>query len=116
MKNGTMFGQLRKYKDKSFCEKYPYFYIYTPDGRELTYQIFAVGIVEDTAETYQIFYEDEEAFASYINHIKSVSRYQVDVEVTAQSQIVSLSTCTNVTDSERLVVHGVVVSEKAVGE
>ena len=29
MKNGSMFGQLRKYKNNAFCEEHPYFYIYT---------------------------------------------------------------------------------------
>ena len=41
MKNGSMFGRLRKYKSKSFCEENPYFYIYTPDGMEVKYQVFA---------------------------------------------------------------------------
>ena len=39
MYNGTMFNDLEKYKDEEFYRQYPYFYIYTPDGAEITYQI-----------------------------------------------------------------------------
>lgn len=116
MKNGSMFGQLRKYKNVDFCKANPYFYIYTPDGKELKYQIFAVGIVEDTAESYKSVYVDDNEFLQYINHIQSVSRYKSDVEVTAESKIVSLSTCTNVTETQRMLVHGVKISEKVIGE
>lgn len=111
MKNGSMFGRLRKYKSKSFCQENPYFYIYTPDGMEVKYQVFAAGIVKDSSDSYQKWYEDDADFESYINYIKSKSLYNTDVEVNADSQIVSLSTCTNVRDDERLLVHGVKISE-----
>lgn len=112
MKNGSMFGQLRKYKTKSFCDENPYFYIYTPDGKEMTYQVFSVCVVKDISRTYVKQYSDTEDFKGYIDYIRSISRYKVDVEVTGQSQIVSLSTCTNVEEDERLVVHGVKIQEK----
>lgn len=116
MKNGSMFGQLRKYKTADFCKENPYFYIYTPDGKEVKYQIFAVCIVEDTSESYQKVYANDEAYLNYLKYIQSIARYDVDVELTAQSQIVSLSTCTNVTETQRLLVHGVKISETVVQE
>lgn len=116
MKNGSMFGQLRKYKSFDFCKENPYFYIYTPDGKETTYQVFAVGIVEDTDVSYNKFFENNEEYLQYLKYLKSVSRYDTGVEVTEQSQIVSLSTCTNVTETQRLLVHGVKISETMVGE
>ena len=115
-KNGPMFGQLRKNKTKSFCEEHPYFYIYTPDGKESTYQVFAVAVVKDTSESYTKWYSTDEEFQNYIKHIRSISGYQTDVEVGTDSQIVSLSTCTNVNDDERLLVHGVKISEKMIKE
>jgi sortase B len=116
MKNGSMFGQLRKYKNKSFYEENPYFYIYTPDGKELKYQVFAVGIVEDTAESYRKTYVDDADYVKYLEHLKKVSQYDTGVEVDAGSKLVSLSTCTNVTDTQRLIVHGVRISERTVGK
>ena len=116
MKNGSMFGQLRKYKSADFCKEHPFFYVYTPDGREIKYQVFAVGIVEDTAESYRCTYADDTEFLKYLNHLRSISPYKSDLEPEADWTIVSLSTCTNVTETQRLLVHGVKISEKVAGE
>ncbi len=116
MKNGSMFGQLRKYKTKAFGQEHPYFYIYTPDGKEAVYQVFAVSVVKDTSESYKKWYNTDEEFTDYIKYIRSIAGYKTDVEVSADSKIVSLSTCTNVSDDERLLVHGVKIHEKLVGE
>ena len=116
MKNGSMFGRLRKFRDSSYRTENPYFSIYTPDGRELVYEVFAVCVVKDTSQTYDREYENTQEFQEYLNYVKKSALYNTGVEVTADSKIVSLSTCTNVTDDERLVVHGVMIEEKAVGE
>lgn len=116
MKNGSMFGQLRKYKSKDFCTENPYFYIYTPDGKEAKYQVFVVSVVKDTSDSYTKWYNSDEDFENYLSQIKSGALYKTGIEVNAQSKIVSLSTCTNVSDDERLLVHGVLVEEKMIEE
>ena len=93
-------------------EKYPYFSIYTPDGKESKYQIFVAGVVEDTAVNYQFAFQSDEEFLNYIETIIGTSLYTPNVEIDAASQIVTLSTCTNVADEERFVVQAVKVSEQ----
>lgn len=112
MKNGTMFGMLKKYKNESFCRENPYFYIYTPDKKICTYQIFSVSVVDDASEIYKRVFSGEEEFLQYIEMARKSALYQVDVAVGADSQIVSLSTCTNVNENERLLVQGVKVKEE----
>lgn len=114
MKNGSMFAQLLRYKEFEFYQKYPYFYIYTPDGNVSTYQIFSAGVVKDTSDSYIKNYADDAAYQTYLDHIKEASAYDTGVEVTTDSQIVSLSTCTNVKQDERFLVHGVKISEEPV--
>ena len=114
MKNGSMFAQLLKYKDDSFYKEHPYFYIYTPDGKVRTYEIFSAGVVKDTSDSYIMDYADDAAFQTYIDYIKQQSAYPTSGEVTTASKIVSLSTCTNVRDDERFLVHGVMIKEEAV--
>ena len=114
MKNGSMFAQLLKYKDDSFYKEHPYFYIYTPDGKVRTYEIFSAGVVKDTSDSYIMDYADDAAFQTYIDYIKQRSAYPTSAEVTTASKIVSLSTCTNVRDDERFLVHGVMIKEEAV--
>lgn len=93
---GEMFSQLNEYASEEFCKQHPYFYIYTPDGKERTYQIFAAGVVKDTADNYKLAFSTESEYLSYLELCKNSSNYPVDVELNAQSKIVSLSTCTNI--------------------
>ena len=107
MKDGSMFRHLHDYEEKSFWESNPYFYIYTPDGREITYHIYSAGQVEDTSDTYLTSFESEEAYQSFLNMTKEASLYDTGVELNAQSAIVTLSTCTSASDNHRFVVRGV---------
>ena len=107
MKDGSMFRHLQDYEEKSFWESNPYFYIYTPDGREITYHIYSAGQVEDTSDTYLTSFESEEAYQSFLNLTKEASLYDTGVELNAQSAIVTLSTCTSASDNHRFVVRGV---------
>ena len=107
MKDGSMFRHLQDYEEKSFWESNPYFYIYTPDGREITYHIYSAGQVEDTSDTYLTSFESEEAYQSFLNMPKEASLYDTGVEQNAQSAIVTLSTCTSASDNHRFVVRGV---------
>lgn len=109
---GEMFSQLNEYAKEEFCTEHPYFYIYTPDGKEHTYQVFSAGIVKDTAENYKLSYASDEEWLAYLELCKNSSNYNVDVELNTQSKIVSLSTCTNVNEDERFLLQGVLVEEK----
>ena len=108
---GEMFSELLKYENESFCKKHPNFYIYTPDGKVRTYKVFSAGVVKDTADNYKLDYATDADYEAYLKLCEESSNYKVeDVELTAQSQIVSLSTCTNVRDDERFLVHGVLTA------
>lgn len=81
MKDGSMFGKLRNYRDSNFLKEHPTFSIETPDGIKRIYEIFEVRVV-DCAEEVQ----------------ESVSM--------APDNAVTLFTCTNRTAEERLLVQG----------
>ena len=110
MKDGSMFRKLEEYKDKDFWKENPYFYIYTPDGKTRTYTVFSAAVVKDTADQYNLTYATDEAFESYLKMCKEDSAYDTGTEVNAQSQIVSLSTCTNVREDERFLLQGVLTA------
>lgn len=113
MKNGSMFAQLHKFKSEDYYEQNPYFYIYTPNGKEVKYQIFAVCLVNGNSQSYTRFYDSDTEFENYLEYEKSIALYDTGVELNKESQIVSLSTCSS---TQRLLVHGVKVSEIAIGE
>ena len=107
---GEMFSQLKEYEDESFYKEHPNFYIYTPDGKTRTYTVFSAAVVKDTADQYNLNYATDEAFESYLKMCKEDSAYDTGTEVNAQSQIVSLSTCTNVREDERFLLQGVLTA------
>lgn len=111
MKDGSMFRHLQDYEDQSFWESNPYFYIYTPDGREITYHIYSVGQVEDTSDTYLTSFASDEDYQAFLDMTKEISLYDTGVEVTTEDTIVTLSTCTSASDEHRFVVRGVKESE-----
>lgn len=111
MNSKSMFGKLEEYQDEEFYRSYPYFYIYTPDGKELKYQIFAVGEVEDTSDAYQTVFENDEAFQAFLSFSREHSFYDTGVEVPSDARVVTLSTCTKANNEERLIVQGYLIEE-----
>lgn len=111
MNNGSMFAKLLNYKDQAYWDANRYFYIYTPDGKEHKYEIYAAGVIADDAANYQLNFASEAEFANYIAAVKKSSAYDTGVQVPEGAKTVTLSTCTNVRDDERYVVHGVEIQE-----
>lgn len=105
-----MFSRLHLYEDEEFCKEHPDFYIYTPDGSVRTYTVFSAGVVNAAADNYDIEFASDEEFEQYIQTCRESSNYQVDVDVNAQSQIVSLSTCTGDQKDERFLLQGVLTA------
>ena len=105
MKNGSMFGTLRKFYEDGVYESAPYFWIYTPD-KIYKYEIFSCAEVGVSSLTYQITFSEEEDFAQYIDD--AYNRSVVDgtgIKVTTDDKIVTLSTCTG-NEATRFVVQG----------
>lgn len=107
MKDGSMFRKLEEYKDKDFWKENPYFYIYTPDGKEITYKIYSVGQVLDTSDTYLTSFAGEEDYQKFLDMTMKEADYDTGVKVTTDDTIVTLSTCTAASDENRFVVRGV---------
>ena len=102
-----MFRKLEEYKDKDFWKENPYFYIYTPDGREITYKIYSVGQVLDTSDTYLTSFASDEEYQTFLDMTMKEADYDTGVKVTTDDTVVTLSTCTAASDEHRFVVRGV---------
>lgn len=105
-----MFSELNMYEDEEFCKKHPDFYIYTPDGKIRTYTVFSAGTISAVSENYVVDFASDEEYEQFLDKCRADSAYSVDVELNAQSQIITLSTCTNERDDERFVVRGVLTA------
>lgn len=113
MRNGSMFGTLKNYKEKEYYDEYPYFYVYTPDGLAAKYHIFAVQEVASDSWHYTKYFNTLMDYAEYIKDTVSGSLYSTGVPVPQDGRIITLSTCTT-TDVKRLIVQGLRVEERVV--
>lgn len=104
MKDGSMFGKLRKFGEEEIFNKSKYFWMFTPD-KIYQYRIFSAAIVNKTGLTYQVVFEDDE-FDKWINAAYSNSVVEnKDVEFKRDDRVMTLSTCTG-NDATRFVVLG----------
>lgn len=110
MKNLSMFGRLRFYRqDADYYKDHEYFQIITNE-KYYRYQIFAYKEVSETSDIYRTNFESEEDFGDFIvDEIRKGSYLNSDVETTKDSQIITLSTCT--VDGMRFAVSAVRVDE-----
>lgn len=114
MKNGTMFAGLHKYSDSQYLEEHPYVYVYTEEGL-LVYEIFAAYESSDEHILYaHDWFEDRKVFGKYIEGILDMrsmgSVLKEGVEVTADSRILTMSTCISSKPNNRFLVQGVLLN------
>lgn len=104
MKNGSMFGSLKNYRDQEVYKKSPYFWIYTPT-RIYKYEIFACAEVDKFGQDYQITFRDKEDFQEFIYRAQDQALYDTGVDVDYTDTVVTLSTCTG-NEATRFIVQG----------
>lgn len=106
MKAGSMFGLLKKYEVQTFIDENPYFHIYTPDGRKLTYEIVCCAHVKDGSDAYlQHFLSPDERMTHYNTMIENATTKR-DVELNRFDTTVMLSTCNTTGYYDRVVILG----------
>ncbi|MDP7977350.1 class B sortase [Bacillus multifaciens] len=106
MKDGSMFGNLKKFLDEDFFKSHPKFYY---DTLYEGYDVEVFSIYTTTTDFYYIqtdFANDDE-YANFLQNIQEKSLYKSNTTVTADDQIITLSTCDYAVHSTagRLVLH-----------
>jgi len=112
MKEGAMFGALKKYKvkDASFYKANPFIEFNTiyENGR---YVIFAVcevdirpGKYDHLPFWYQTRFSSVSAFEEYVRNARTLSQYRCNVDVVPGDRLLTLATCTGTDESKRLVI------------
>ena len=106
MKNGSMFGHLKKFReDDRLYKQDKYFWILTPE-RNYRYEIISAYTTGVNSDTYTLFKGPGEEFEKYLETIKGYSEIKTDdTDLTIKDRIVTLSTCTG-NESTRFVVQG----------
>ena len=110
MKNGSIFGTLQYYLDKSYYEKHKTMSFDTLYKR-YDYQIVAVGlskITDESADTFKYYdflnADSEKEFDNFKEKIKSLEVYDTGVKMKYGDKLITLSTCNSVEKNGRLFV------------
>ena len=106
MKNGTMFANLKKYKEEDFFYNNNYIEIELSNGQYLKYKVFSVYITDINDNYTKTSFEDKDEYKEFLERIKNKSIYKSDISVNENDKIITLSTCSYEFDDARLVVTG----------
>lgn len=110
MKDGTMFGGLKKYKREKFRQEHENIYLDWGDG-DVVYRVFAAALIDLTAEEYFHYNElpdKDKDTEEYLRELKRNS-FWYDDNIEIDGQVVLLSTCEYGTAEQRLVIGAVAV-------
>lgn len=105
MKNGTMFGGMQSFRNKEYAEMHPYVYIYLT-GKMYIYEIYAAYEHSDEhLLASQGAGNSTEAAAQ--SAADSNGYYKEGIEITGDSNIITLSTCISGKSEKRFLVQAV---------
>ncbi len=104
MKDGSMFGTLKKYKKKAFYEANRTF-SYSTLYEETKWEIIAAYIAPATLELIKTDFKDDADFMAYMQTRLSKSMYPSDMELKPTDTFLTLITCTYEIKDARFVVH-----------
>ncbi len=110
MKDKSMFGSLKGYLDEEFYKKHKYLTFTLPNNQTYKGLIFSVYSTTKV-EWLKTDFREIADFASYLGSINNQSVFQTQTEVGEEDFILTLSTCTDRGDDERIIVHAKLLNE-----
>ena len=109
MRNGTMFGSLKRLRDKEILKKNRYFTIYTRNG-VYRYLIFSLFETKVGSKVYSTNFEADQGYEAYLSFLKDHSEICLKTSPNKDTPTVILSTCAE-GGSKRFVVCGMLVGK-----
>lgn len=106
MRDGSMFGSLKHYKDTDFWRENPSVYLSNEAGT-WRYDIYAAYETELTVETYRLEFSDLDEKHVFIRQGLEQSVINTGIMPTAEDTIITLSTCSGGNRNTRWVVQAV---------
>ncbi len=105
MKDGSMFGILKKFVTENAYATSPYFWMLTPE-KNYKYEIFSTYTAQINSLTYTLFSKPGEEYTAYLKQMKANLEIATQAEPKKFDKIMTLSTCTG-NSATRFVVQGI---------
>ena len=86
MRDGSMFGRMKEFRENDLAKKEPYFWIYTPE-KDFLCRIFSVHDVGYASDTYKVTFRDGDSInLYYADHARETNQ---DGETEAQEELIT---------------------------
>lgn len=105
MRNETMFGTLKEYRDQAYYEAHPVWYLLTPEANYKV-ELVAGYLVSDNDEIYYMRQTPEEQ-RTHLKEAFEKSVFTAEVEIGETDKLVSFSTCERGKDDKRFILTGI---------
>lgn len=115
MRDGTMFGDLKKYREDGFYDANQYFTLYTEDA-VYRYQIFSFEDAVNGGPVYQIGFQPGGEYQKFLSELLAASIVDTNVKLNQKDHVLTLSTCNGTGNRERFAVHAVCIDERKIAE
>ena len=107
LNNGSMFSNLKKYKDEDYAVTHKDIYIYLSNGEQKQYKIFSFTKVKEN--NYDIYNNSVDDLDAYYEIISKYNQLPLDENIDNTKPILTLSTCTNGNKQDRYVIQAYLV-------
>lgn len=104
MRNGTMFGSLIQFKEEEFL-KSNQIISFNSIYEDIEWEIFSAYITDVAFNYIKTNFQSEEDYGEFLESLRKKSMFQLDTAVSAEDQILTLSTCSYEFDNARFVIH-----------
>jgi sortase B len=112
MKDGSMFGELKKLKNQQFFNNNSTF-LYQTLYKDYEVEIFSVYVTDTSFYYIETDFGSDEEYIDFILGLQERSMHKKDIALTAEDRIITLSTCEKSAFFKgRLVVHGRLIEKE----
>lgn len=104
MKDGSMFASITQYKDKEYLQAHRIIEYFTTDGL-VKWEVFSAYVTSTSFYYIQTDFPSEKAYSGFLDLVQAKSLVANDTVLSAEDDILTLSTCTYEFENARFVVH-----------
>lgn len=113
MKNGSMFGALKKsydieYNEDADWKEHSDIWVITPQA-DMKYRIYAAREITAGKDegVYMVDFAEREGYMAWMEEQKRMSQYETKTDTSSPEPSLTLSTCTSTSEDGRFVVHAI---------
>ena len=103
MNDGSMFAEIKQYRDQEYAQQHPYVYILN-DAGAFRYEVFAAYEADVESSTYGLSFNQSKTRINFLEEASKNSDISMQIEPALTDRVLTLSTCTGTGYSSRWVV------------